>query len=186
MCFLGEKSACKMAAKRRAAWHVPGPAGQPLPRATSLHLPSSPLGACYLSPVLSLPREKSEFLSRRLCGFPCQSQEGSRPCERAPGLLSSRTFTGIHPHRLSCSAISRLFPSSPNQEQTVSPSLLYLAGGVAPGSPKGGEGEAGEVPNSDRYEMGCTTGWISWMWSPKRTGAAARSVHPPSRPTPPV
>lgn len=40
-------------------------------------------------------------------------------------------------------------------------------------SPEDGEGEAGEVPNRSRLEMGFTTGWISWMRSPKRAGAAA-------------
>lgn len=54
----------------------------------------------------------------------------SHPCEKVSAWQSSSTLPGLHPNQLFCSAISLLFPSSPNQRWTMSPLGFYLAGGI--------------------------------------------------------
>ena len=118
-------------AKRLQRGVLPGvlgvPAGQPPPGAMSLLLPSSVLGVRYPPGKIRL-----SLLQTLRVSLPAGPEPGqSHPCERASGCFSSCTFTGVDPNHLSRSAVSPLFPSSPNQQQTVSPLVFYLADGVA-------------------------------------------------------
>lgn len=169
--------------KKSAAWRARGPGS---PASSQSRVP--PASLLSAGRVLS-PRKKNRvsLLQTLQVSLPAGPEPGrSHPCKRASGCFSSCTFTGVDPNHVSHPAISLLFPRSPNQQQTISPLVFLFSRWSCCCLCKDGEGEAGEVPNWGRFEMGFTTGWISWTWSPNCTSAtvctartAAGLVHQP-------
>lgn len=170
-----KKECCLACSRSRLASLLPGqcPSGFP------------PL--CWESAISQEKNPRFSLLQTLQVSLPTGPEPGwSHPCKRASGWFSSCTFTGVDPNHLSHPAISPLFPRSPNQQQTICPLVFLFSRWSCCCLCKDGEGETGEVPNWGRFEMGFTTGWISWTWSPNCTSAtvctartAAGLVHQP-------